>query len=151
MISNGSMAKRGAFALSLALAAVMVCACDIADEDRCPEGFVYNTELYSCELVDEDDTDTGVEPSDAGSDGAAGEGWGEICTGQEDCSDYEADYCLVSPFASDGNGYCTIVGCSSEECAAGFSCCDCTSLDWVVACIDDENAALAAQYGCECE
>ncbi len=138
--------------------ALIVVGCTIADKDRCVAGYEWSEEFLSCLLVEEDtDSETETESDTGDDDGGTDEdasvevGLGEECMGPGDCADFQADYCLTSPFAPSDPGYCTIQDCQASDCPSGWQCCDCTGLSWVQACMDDDNATLAATYGCTCE
>jgi hypothetical protein len=94
--------------------------CNLDDSKRCDEGFVY--EGGYCMLVDTDtdsETDSDSETADAGVTGL-----GEICTGQDDCEGYDADYCAMEIGATDGQ--CTVSDCIAEpdDCPPELYCCD---------------------------
>ncbi len=151
------------------LFALYVTGCTIDDEDRCPGGYVYNTEYKACE---EEDTSSGDADSDSDADadadadtdvdadGGSGDGGdekesglGEACEESADCEDYVADYCAVNPIS--GTGYCTTKDCPANgDCESGYVCCDCAGsavLPKEKACLTEEDATLAGGVGgCIC-
>jgi hypothetical protein len=128
---------------------LVLCACDIADEDRCPDGMVWVAQYKSCQLVsDGQDTD---DPGDGGADGGGVSGMGEECMTDADCEEYEADYCALDPFAPDDPGYCTVYDCEPGACPGDYVCCDCTGVGLEAPfCLQPADAEAAAGYGCTC-
>jgi hypothetical protein len=95
--------------------------------------------------------DTDSDTEDDGGPTDAGVGLGETCMNSSDCQDYAADSCLTHPMSPGDPGYCTIQNCVAADCPEGWQCCDCDSLGWVIACMDDANAATATSMGCTCD
>ncbi len=151
------------FARGLIAAFVLLAACEVADEDRCPEGFVYIPDNMVCACPDgytyesedeacvevpvdtetEEDTDSGTEEMDTS-------GFGELCEGDADCEEFPVvDFCVINPLSEEG--YCTIGDCEVGDCPNGWQCCDCLDLLKWIACLDDEYAAKVEGFGCTCE
>ena len=129
--------------------------CDIDDADRCPVGYDWSPEAKACIEQDTDtdsDTDTGID-GDAGTDGGGSDGLGAECFGDDDCEDFDADYCVLNPLAPDDPGYCSYAGCetSNDTCPAPYICCDCTGLGIEdTSCVTPEDAETVQLYGCVC-
>jgi hypothetical protein len=125
----------------LAFALFFSVGCTPGDSERCGDGFTYRDGM--CQPVG--DTDTSVD-SDAHQDGGADggdlpTGMGEVCTGDEDCAGYEADYCLMEYGADEG--VCTVQNCSVDpgDCPDGYLCCDFTIPEVPNFCATDEQYA----------
>ncbi|MCP4604362.1 MAG: hypothetical protein GY847_28210 [Proteobacteria bacterium] len=132
-------------------------ACQIDDEDRCLDGYRYTTTSKTCVPEDSDsdtgtetEPDTDTETSDGGSAEDGGEeftGFGELCSNQQQCADYKADYCAIDP--TSGEGHCTFKDCDATSCPESSTCCDCTKMGMPVFCIPDEVVAVAGAF-CSC-
>jgi hypothetical protein len=112
---------------ALALAAVLAAACTPEDEDRCGDGFVWDSEDSTC-YPEDTDTDTGTDTgtdtdADASVDDGGPTGLGATCETSEDCTYEIYDFCLVQP--GNETGYCTMDDCtaSPDDCPAGYQCC----------------------------
>ena len=148
--------------LCLHFASILVAAgCDIADADRCADGYRYDSEINLC-LLEENagiDTDTASDSaSDGGADGGGGQtGFGEPCESSEDCAEFDAFYCALPPAPLPGSGYCTIDNCATGgTCPERYQCCDCreatlAAIPKMAACAKNTDAAaLNAVPGCTC-
>lgn len=126
---------------------VLLAGCTPSDSERCGEGFTYQDGM--CQPADDagsaDDTDSAED--DGGDGGDLPTGMGEICAGDEDCADYEADYCLMQP--GDDEGVCTVQNCSvdPDDCPDGYLCCDFTIPSVPNFCVTD---AQFAELGSMC-
>ncbi len=157
-------------ALSLFGSAALVAGCTMSSGDRCPSGYHWDPDNTVCKKCDEDevwdtegyeclpDSDTGTgtgggTDTDTESDSGGVSGMGESCSSDDDCSDYDADYCAINPMTQEG--YCTIDDCAPGGCPAGYQCCDCsesTLLPQISACIsEDEVDLVEGMGGCTCE
>ena len=153
--------------LYLSMLAMLFFECNIADEDRCLNGYTWDDALNGClKNADDKGTDsqtdfpTDTEPEitmDAGSDAgvdtevvALPEGYGEPCTatGNECVSYEEANYCAYNPMEPEAGGVCTIKDCVPGGCPQGSLCCDCFSV--LVTCVPKESAPEAEAQGCTC-
>ena len=116
------------------LAVICFCGCSMDDDDRCVDGYDYDPETKSCLLE--------VDVSCL---------WEQCAVGGTDCDGCEADFCVNNPLGdTDAPGFCTIENCEPKGCPRGYQCCDCSAVDWVVACFSDQYAALAGANGCDC-
>jgi hypothetical protein len=103
--------------LLIVAAALLPLSCHLDDGDRCSEGFEYR-DGYCLEVdSDSEDTDSTIEDSGVS-------GLGLVCTSDEDCEGYEADYCAKELGATEGQ--CTVSNCSTnpDDCPEDLLCCD---------------------------
>ena len=134
------------FAWFLGACFLVMSACVIDDEDRCPSGFYWDNDLKSC-LQEEEEEDAG------GCVIEEGNGLGEECMEDADCADYVADFCQTNPLTPDAPGFCTVTNCSPADCACEYSCCDCTGVDVVpfdANCIGEAGVGQLESLGCTC-
>ncbi len=145
--------------------------CSIDDADRCEKGFTWDPDVQSCRKDAEDtdtatstdadadadadadtdtDTDTEVDAGDDSGDADTVSGLGEECWDQDECAEYEADFCVLSILKPDDPGFCSIKDCNPGGCPDGYQCCDCSGLGSDIMCLTDEGAATAGGYGCSC-
>ncbi len=139
----------GRMALVFGLSMLLAGGCfNIKDEDRCLEGFTYDSEENEC--VPDEDAGVGVDaaPVDAevtadastpGEDGGTISGLWDDCETAAECTG-DADYCAYSPQGQ--VGYCTVTGCTAGSCPTGFQCCDCSAVSWPVMCADETNTMI---------
>ena len=127
--------------------------CAFSDDERCPDGFEWDTELNYCVIEIDAGEDSGsgeCEPGDGGIDG-----FGELCTDEGDCAGYTADYCLTDPRNPSAPGACTATGCEPCGCGEGNVCCDCAGAtmdpfgDSI--CLEAGNAGELLAIGCNCQ
>lgn len=80
-------------------------------------------------------------------------GVGAFCADDGDCEQYEeATLCVLNPMNPSDPGFCSLDGCEAGECPSELPhCCDCSSLDWIVTCLDDDTYGMASSYGCTCD
>ncbi len=129
--------------------------CAIDEADRCPEGYVYQSDWKVC-LVADSSPGTGGAPGQAagGAAGAPNTALGTPCTGQGECGG-AASYCLLNPFAPADPGMCTVEGCDQAACGGDHVCCDCDSVslvDWPAPlCIPNGNDGQLLGVGCTCD
>ena len=130
-----------------------------------------DTDVYSCQQCADSDThpecdtdtasDTGADTdadtdADAGADGGADTdttadtGLGTECTSSDECAEFEADYCAISPLAPSEPGYCTFENCTPGSCPAPYLCCDLSALGYGIACLNEADATTAAGFGATC-
>lgn len=100
----------------LAAASILLTSCHIDDADRCGDGYDY-INGYCMEQDTETDSDTDVPDSGVS-------GLGVVCTGNEDCEGFEADYCAMDIGATEGQ--CTVSNCVADpdDCPEDLLCCD---------------------------
>ena len=105
---------------SLFLIASALSTCVPADEERCGDGYFWDSEDKTC--YEEVDTAATPDAGDAGDKDVVG--LGDVCSQDgSECQGKEADFCAIQPGAP--AGYCTIKNCSAEpdDCPAGYRCC----------------------------
>ncbi len=142
------------------LVTMLIVSCSLPDNKRCNGGFYWDKEEKTCWKAD-DEEDTGPEdtgdPEDAGNEandtdeGAAlPTGLGEVCEGDKDCEDLEADFCTNSPV--EPIGYCTVKDCTAapDNCPSGYQCCLFPMQGISDFCITpDEHVSMTAEGMCE--
>ena len=125
--------------------------CELSPSERCSGDLVWDEAVQLChanpEVIDTETDTVGTDIEvDGGGDGPT---FGTTCTADEDCTG-EVDFCLISPFAPNDPGVCTLENCSAEDCPDTFRCCDCSSLGLQVACVPEEDAGMVQAFGCSC-
>ncbi|MDD5306173.1 MAG: hypothetical protein PHU25_02520 [Deltaproteobacteria bacterium] len=122
----------GASAVTTAL--LLLIGCTPSDSERCQSGYLFHPENGSCQPIEDGGTDSETSNLDAGNPDAGNPdggdtgdlptGLGESCTDNEQCADYEADYCAINPLTQEG--FCTVENCtvSPDDCPQGYRCCD---------------------------
>ena len=111
-----------------------------------------NLTLSSVAFSDDEEKDTG----DAGIEDDAGcpsvesfSGVSEPCKEDEQCEEYDADFCLVDPATNQGG--CVLTGCDSFTCPCEFACCDCSVFGYPIFCAPDEAVPELESYSCQCD
>ena len=126
---------------------LVIVACTIDDEDRCPDGFYWDGDFKSCFEEEVEDAGDCVIPPETG--------YGRECFQSSECEGREAAFCLTNPLTPGEPGSCTIGDCVAEDCLCDTVCCDCAAvpqITWgVPVCIGQENAGLLGGMGCTCE
>ncbi len=136
---------------------ILVTSCAIPDNERCGDGYFYDVEKKACKEIKSTDTGTDTENKDGGVHDSGAEdagytpptGMGEYCESQEDCADYEADYCVLDPFTQAGG--CTIKNCTEEpdNCPPGWTCCNFPdSFMYPDICMPDEEYEVYGATAC---
>lgn len=89
---------------------------------------------------------------DSGSGGDAGldSGVGAVCSSGEDCAEFDANYCAISPLSPTEPGYCTFENCSPGGCLAPYRCCDLSGLGLAIACLNEADAQMAQSFSATC-
>ncbi len=102
--------------------AVPAISCELSDGKRCGEGYTYDAG-YCMEIDTDTDSDTDTGAGDSGVDSGV-TGIGEVCTDNEDCEGYDADYCAMMPGATEGQ--CAVSNClaNPNDCPEDLLCCD---------------------------
>ena len=136
----------------IVLWALLYVACTMDDADRCPDGYFFMEDLWACcnsetHMPNEENDRCIPDSDDSGAgDGGDSSGIGEPCTSDADCSDYEANFCLVAV------AVCTFEGCDSTGCPDGYTCCGpCDVSAGKTACVEDALVSTAVELGCPCE
>ncbi len=124
--------------LPFAVAAVLMSAC------------FYDPDLSKIAEEEDDGTGPAGETDSAPVDAGGVSGLGAECEESEDCSDFDADYCLTDPTQSDEPGHCTVSNCDTGGCPDAFQCCDCSGVGMAVICIPEDNVDIVSQF-CSCD
>ena len=111
--------------------------CITDDSGRCNGVYRWNPDIGGCVLkplrdTDEDGKkDAGAGSADGGVDDSTDEsvdeagptGLGEACSSNDDCADYDADYCDQPPGSV---GTCTVKDCNldPDDCPLDYTCCE---------------------------
>jgi hypothetical protein len=101
-------------------------------DDRCGKGYTYRDDGCFKRSANKPATDAAASGNDANTEQEGGEGdsgkatvtgLGDSCTGQTQCADKEANFCILDPSTS--KGYCTVKGCtnSAGSCPDDYRCC----------------------------
>ena len=134
--------------------------CTISDADRCDDDHVWDEDLAICspKFIDTG-SDTGSDTqiskdSESGNSNMEG-GLGTACTGNSDCSELTASFCMLDPRKPDVPGYCTVPNCDAPACGADYQCCDCSgaaAVSWDAPyCVENAGAQLMGMAGCTCQ
>jgi hypothetical protein len=163
--------EKSAFpALGILTAVFLATACTMSEDERCPKGYQYISEIKVCCLEEDDKGNeiiwdgkkcAPVVPEDTNppeTDSAElPEGLGVSCTQSGDspeCQGKEADFCALNPL-SPADAYCTTVDCTPGNCPSGYQCCNCDQATLIPkehACLKDADAATTVEYKqCTCE
>ena len=91
-------------------------ACSCSDDDPCQDG--------AC------DTNYNGEEAPDGSP----TGLGKLCTTEDGCAEYEANYCVFVPGVG---GYCSVKDCTLDpnDCPSGYRCCEYTFEGYPTICL----------------
>ncbi|MCU0662382.1 MAG: hypothetical protein MUC50_08675 [Myxococcota bacterium] len=159
--------------VAFALLGLVVSACTLSDDERCPSGYAFDTETKTCKskdcgegfvfneqtlLCEEIDTGPGTDSgNDTDGEPLCGQGHelGDECDSDGDCTPC---VCFKNPLHLSDPGYCTQQDCAPGNCPGGYNCCDCTKSELAqqmgldrVACVTESDATVAAGAGCECD
>lgn len=104
------------------LFALLSFGCTISEEERCAEGYTWDTTYRLClqeKIDDSEKIDT--EPQ--------ANGVGTHCFEDSDCTslELEVNYCLIDPMSPETGGMCSVWECEAINCPGPYSCCDCTA------------------------
>lgn len=122
---------------------------NIKDEDRCLDGYTYDSQDNECVPNIDGGLDSGVSADassmDADLDGSTVSGLWDDCDTNADCTG-DADHCAYTDMGQ--VGFCTVTDCTAGSCPTGFWCCDCTAVEWPVMCADETDAMISAFCTC---
>jgi hypothetical protein len=127
--------------------AVALISC-IDDDDRCGDLEWQEANLWCQGATDTSVVDTGTGAgTDTATDSMPAPILGEACNSDADCTQYNADYCLIAP---QGGNFCTLKNCSAtpDNCPDGYTCCVMSpDSGFVTHCMPNEfYTAMGTQY-----
>jgi hypothetical protein len=120
--------------------------CGMDDQDRCLDGYYFEAESNHCRPI--------VEEEECGQGANVPEGFGTVCTEQDDCASFSQASVCQNENPMNLEGYCTYRECSPGGCPSCFQCCDCSTESETkpTVCLSDQDAELAINFaGCVCD
>lgn len=149
------MKKKWWIASICLLATGFLGSCTMSDQDRCPGGFVYQSQYRACAPTDaapvQPDAAVAaptpeVDATASEAAAASGPSFGSTCNAATDCTSASTDYCVKMPTST--AGYCSKMNCAAD-CPTDYKCCNCAAFG-MVACLKSADATQVAAYGCRC-
>ena len=105
--------------------ALLICGCEIKDEDRCMDGQTFDPAQGVC--LAPAGADTSSAPASSDTSGAGGVVMKE-CQSDADCAgNGTMTYCLPNGMDATQPGACVQDNCVPDACPSGQECCDCSS------------------------